>query len=93
MASTGFELTIPALKWLQSYVLDRTATGSGLPTIPFRLTFCSNERQPRSISTENMDLDNPSEAVRREIYSIVTANIRERNVIFYNIYTVCAKTT
>jgi hypothetical protein len=30
MASTGFELAILAIKRLQTYVLDRTATRSGL---------------------------------------------------------------
>jgi hypothetical protein len=81
MASTVFELAIPSIQRLQIYVLDGTATGSGLLPTHSRLTFCSNEGQPRAISTENMDIDKPSEAARREMYSIATTNIREGNVM------------
>jgi len=30
MPSAGFEHSIPAIKWLQTYKLDRTATGIGI---------------------------------------------------------------
>jgi hypothetical protein len=31
MPSAGFEPAIPATKWPQTYVLDRAATGNGIP--------------------------------------------------------------
>jgi hypothetical protein len=54
------------------------------PPTHFHWALSSNEGLPRSISTENMELDNPSQAVSSEMYSIVTTNVRERNVIFWN---------
>ena len=39
MPSAGFEPAIPAVKWLQTYVLDSTATETGLESYYFKVLY------------------------------------------------------
>ena len=42
MSSAGFETTIPVIKWLQTYAVDRTASGIRLPTITYHYVLVFN---------------------------------------------------